>query len=400
MRRALIPGVFLLIAALVGILQAVKKPARDPAGVSGGSGGIPRAEAHSFSEFALEYSFSRTVSSQLVIRDGTTPVLELAIEGQVSLVPAIGNGGRKGWSVGFEGRAGNSTVKTRAPVIFEEDTAKATWTLSGALAKNDSERDEHNLLRDWAALYAFHALQDAAGEYEARFLTEGAREIKIKERYAVEGGSKIEITESRHELEKGASGVPEKISGREHTRIPVQDGLVLETSSQYEIRLTRVRPALAASFDFPALIEWKTTLEEKSGGKSPERGRIERRFSEEKLESHSSRIALFHDWVRLLAGEPALIGEFRKLAESVREQEGRFVFAIGVLASVPCSVAQEALVDWYREEEVRPGVRLAILNALAISRVKPEERTISFLEELARRDPAAIPALEAVLSRR
>jgi|GEM_PF-5163471 len=428
MRRSLVFFGAITILAALQLLPDRRNDRREPASVPQKSAiatttsAEPAPERLQARDFLREYSWTRKIESRLVTENrkdpsrasGGSDVLHLVVEGVVRLAPVMDPQGRMGLKAVFEGSvsgSGNpeesSRVLTRAPFVIIGDPAADRVELSGAPGPEGSGLNDRNLLRDWAALYAFHSRRDPAGEYRARFFDEGAREIKVKEQYPGASATKIEILDSRHELERSAGAGREvvRIAGRERTRIPVADGVSIETGSSYEIRLLGVRRAaperIGSPGGDPAIpVPIGFELEEGARPRSVGREELERRFASAEPDSHASRIVLFHEWVRLLTAQPPLIGEFRKLAEEQRKDETRFQLAIGVMASVPAGAAQDALVDWYGEEGARPAVQEAILTALAVSRVAAVPRVTAFLEDLSTRNRTAALALEAVLNRR
>jgi hypothetical protein len=346
---------------------------------------IPSALINSDSPVTA-FKFTRNLNAKL----DTKSLINLNVEGIVWM----------NWSTPTHARVSFRLADGHESTIAFEATFKSGYKLESiqaAKAKNETEEDELNVLKDFVSSYAFENLSDTTGEYTAKFsnVTDGVKKSKL----AYVGTSKAtpKIVKSLH----AAAFKPHtrdllSLEGSEETLLTVSKTSKVETESSYKIISLSPVPAHAVAFASAELQSEDLTVRQTRHTQAGKTW-VQLQAALGKIRSMNSteRLALFHELVKSLKDDPESLAKFKSWLDDHKEEAGMLTFGIGVLASVGTQPAQQSLMDLFK---ANPASQHMILNALATSSETLSPETRDFVRQLADGNPQPDIAEHAALT--
>ena len=338
----------------------------------------------------LVYDFSREIQSQLIEQGRSKPFVDLHYEGRFQVTP-IQKGEHSVWNqVQFELQFQNQKdwIRSTRPFFVELGENFEIKKIRAEKPKTKVERDELNVIRDFVSLYAFRTAEDTMGAYLFDWKPEQGGGLKSKKTYTGNWAKQIRILQSRHEVKLDLAGRPTLIQGSEQTETRGEPQSGLKMSGKYSIQFKEQKEIEIK----PGEKDRLASLPSLSIGIQGDALTLNAHPYEELLPtikkipglSRSERLAVFHELVSSLRMDPSKITDFKKLVESMKDQEGFLEFGVGALATVGGETAELALQNWYQElGKDKPLIKHTILNAFATTDVALTANARGFLLEAA-----------------
>jgi hypothetical protein len=314
------------------------------------------------------------------------PFLDLHYHGEITLIHLETKGQSPqselvSFKLKFKGQ--EEWVRSTLPVIFEISPDHELKKIRAPEPASREEREELNVFRDFASLFAFASNRDPSGAYAAEWKNEGPLRIKNKTRYLGKSESNLQVVSSRHEirLEKGHL---QSAIGKESLKISMNSSSHLVTHSDYVIRFKVRGGSEKISTQAQVLAQLKETELRLDQGAAPEKkiswAEVEGRLLAISSLDESGRLELFHDLIDVIRKDPSKLKTLVDQVEASGFDSLKVHLAVGVLASLESEEAQKTLIDWYRGPgATRPALEHLILNAFATTDAKLGEPVLQFL---------------------
>ena len=294
------------------------------------------------------------------------------------------------------------TLDHQASAAIPFEVTIHEWTLtelkSGA-TKNEQDEESLNILKDFAALYAFRSQEDTSGKYDARFSKQGYIIIKEKIRYKSTLAAAVQILKSKHQIQLDSTQhTLIKAMGKETSIVRASKSSVMKTTSEYQItHLGAARPRLISTAPVVenSLISTTMALQASHSDQFIPWKTLEPKLNQIATLSAMDRLSLFHDLVNTTKKDATAFQELKGWLSSQSSNMEVRTFAIGVLVTMGSEAAQHALLDWYQQF---PESRPTILNAFITTAAPISDEVHSFLTDLLDQktsdpDPASAAAL-------